>query len=635
MTTPINISSSTTHDLWVESRKFSIEIERPTDETIKLTIKRPINLKVVDGCVVLLSTKPINAFMYPKDGEQYNSSTDLAFPQDKTSAECQVVAAYYGISNNPIPLSDNIDDAFPSTDNTYTFTVTVTGCNPKQIYYASVHGATNIIQYYPIGVQSYPLEGAHLEKSVGAYAGNIPSLPSAPQNPTHGMVYHDQQLNITQFWDGVRSIWIPTRSDSITSGPYNPGTLGQVYLLSGTNLHIFNGEEWVQATPENLIVKDGADTWVKYVRTIGTTTTPKGELQPGTFVFNYTTQRYDFWDGQRFIQPNTSNCLFVKNNGEMYPCFIAPPTVEPQPLQSPVLGELFYNTTSKALNVWDGKKWIKANTDQEGTPLTDKIAIGNDGSYDERVRLIKNLAGQMGWPVQCVELKEEQFNIAIDNALENYRQLSDGAYRRSFIIFKLIPNQQKYFLNSAIDKTDSIVDIHAIHRCGPLGIFGGGPNDVWATAMAQQYYNLAGGTGDMISTTLLAQYGEDLTRMFAGNLLFDWNEASRELYIMRAVRGYETVIIECTTERTEQELLSDRWCKQYIQNWALAEVKMMLGMIRSKFASGTPGAGGSITLNGELLIAEARQDFTELKEALLNFEYGGHVGSGNVSFLIG
>jgi hypothetical protein len=62
---------------------------------------------------------------------------------------------------------------------------------------------------------------------------------------------------------------------------------------------------------------------------------------------------------------------------------------------------------------------------------------------------------------------------------------------------------------------------------------------------------------------------------------------------------------------------------------------MQLGMIRSKFSSGTPGAAGTINLNGELLISEARQDMTELKQSIIDLEFGGFIGKGNVSFLIG
>lgn len=631
---PLDVSAETTHDLWVESRKFKIDISRPTPTSIKLTITRPKNLRVVDGCVVMLSKEPIKLTDYPQDGTQYEGSADWAAPKDIMMGGAYVVSSYHGILNEPMPLSDTGDAGVDPKSANYVFTVTIENTDPTQIYYGSVFGASNVLQYYQIGVQSYPLEGSMLEKAVGNYAGNIPSYPVAPTNPTHCTVYHDQGLNLVMFYDGKQGVWIPTRSDTIISGDYNPGTLGQAYLLSGTGLKLFDGLKWVDATPTNLRIRNSTNGWTPF------NSSRSGIERPdlpeiGAFFYSYTLQRYEVWNGAEWIQPGPANSLFTSHDGQMVPAFISPVTVEPEILRAPALGELFYNKTAKALNAWDGTSWNKVNTDQEGAPLSDKVAIGNDGSYDERIRLIKVLAGQMGWPAQCVELKEEQFNIAIDNALDTYRQLSDHAYKRSFMIYKLIPNQQTYFLNSAIDKSDSIVDIHKVHRLGPMGVYGGTANDIWSQAFAQQFYNLAAGGGDMLSTHLIASYSEDLSRMFAGALMYQWNESTRELYFTRAIQGNETVIIECMCERTEQELLSDRWCKQFLQNYALAEVKMMLGMIRSRFSSGTPGAGGTITLNGELLIAEARQDMTELREQLLNYEYGGMIGNGNCSVLFG
>ena len=629
---PLDISAQTTHDLWVESRKFHIEIARPTPTSIKLTVSRPKNLRVVDGCVVMLSTSAFKPTDYPQDGTQYEGSADWTAPADVMMGGAHVIEAFNGILNNPMPLSDTGDAGVDPKSTQYVFTVTIENTEPGQIYYASVYGVSNVLQYYQLGVQSYPLEGSMLEKSVGNYAGNIPSYPVAPANPGHCHVYHDQGLNLVMFYDGKQGVWIPTRSDTIVSGEYNPGTLGQVYLLSASQLMIFDSKNWVNATPQNVKVKTSSGGWASFVSSRAGIERPDSP-EHGVFFYSYTTQRYEYWDGANWLQPVKTNTLFVEADGNMVPAFIAPPTVEPERLRAPDIGELFYNTNTKSLNAWDGVTWNKVNTDQEGTPLTDKVAIGNDGSYDERIRLVKILAGQMGWPAQCVELQEEQFNIAIDNALDTYRQLSDHAYNRRFMLYKLIPNQQLYFLNSATDKSDSIVDVHKVHRLGPLGVYGGTANDIWSQAFAQQFYNLSVGGGDMLSTFLIQSYSEDLTRMFAGDLMFQWSESTRELYFTRAIRGYETVVIECMCERTEQELLSDRWCKQFIQNYALSEVKMMLGMIRSKFSSGTPGAGGTITLNGELLIAEARQDQTELREQLLNYEFGGNIGNGNCSFL--
>lgn len=635
--TPSDISAKTTHDLWVDARQFTIEISRASPTSIEVTVTRPTMLDATDGAVVLLSEKPISTVNYPQDGEQYHADPEPDWLSPvQTIGEAHVIGAYYGILGRPFPPTEALEanattTGFPASFQS--FTITVNNTSPNQIYYASVHAASNVLQYYPLGVQSYALEGAGIEKSPSSYTGNIPSYPSAPTAPVPGMVYHDQQLNIVQYYDGVSGSWIPTRSDTIASGPYNPGVLGQVYLYGANRLYVFDGVKWVEGTSSNITLRTPGNTFVPLARMSAQVSTPQAPVL-GELYYDYTIERIHYWDGFQWVYPNSTNVLF--NTGtSLVPAFVTPITIEPEMLRAPYVGQLFYNTTLQELVVWNGQSWNRANTDQEGVPTTDKIKIGNDGSYDERVRLIKILNSQMGWPQLCVELQEEQFNIAIDNALDNYRQLSSGAYRRGFVLFKLAPGQQLYYLNSAIDKTDHIVDIHKIHRFGPLGIYGGGPNDVWAHAFAQQFYSLTAGGGSILSTHLVASYGEELNRMFAGDLTFQWSEPTRELLLTRAVRGYETVVIEAMLERSEQELLLDRWCKQFIQNWALAELKMMLGLIRSKFSSGTPGPAGTINLNGELLVSEARQDMVELKEELLNYEYGGHVGLGNVSFLIG
>ena len=637
MLTPSDISAKSTHDLWVEARQFTIEISRPTSTTIKLDISRPTILEVTDGAVVLLSEKPISAANYPAAGTQYSAATppDWLAPTERIG-QAQVVGAYYNILNLPFPTTETTEanasvTGLPTTFQT--FSITIENTVPNQIYYASVHASSNTLQYYPLGVQSYALDDASDTKSVGVYTGNIPSYPTAPTAPSPGMVYHDQVLNIIQYYDGVSGAWIPTRADSIVSGPYNPGVLGQVYLYAANQLKVFNGTIWVDGTSSNITLRTPSNTYVPLARMSAQVNTPTAPAL-GEMFYDYVIERIHYWDGVSWVYPTSANVLF--NTGtSLVPAFVTPITIEPELLRAPYVGQLFYNTTSRDLNAWNGTSWNKVNTDQQGVASSDKISIGTDGSYDERIRLIKVLNSQMGWPQLCVELQEEQFNIALDNALDNYRQLSSGAYRRGFMLYKLIPSQQKYYLNSAIDKTDHIVDIHKIHRMGPLGIYGGGPQDVWAHAFAQQYYDLAAGGGSLLTSHLVASYGEELSRMFAGDLMFQWDEQSHELEILRAVRGYETVVIEGMMERSEQELLQDRWCKQYIQNWALAELKMMLGLIRSKFASGTPGPAGTINLNGELLVSEARQDMIELKEELLNYEYGGMVGMGNCSFLIG
>jgi hypothetical protein len=623
-----NISGTDTHDLWVESRFFTLVISRPTPTSVELLVTHPSTLGVVDGAVILLNTSPITAVNYPNDGTQYLESLDYTAPVNRIPdavSGAQVVSFYSKILANPMPVG-TVDLATKTTS----FSITITGTDPNTLYYASIHPCTNILQYYPIGVQSYPLNAStQLDSASGSYTGNIPSLPSAPLSPTLGMVYYDRQLNITQYWTG--STWIPTRSDSIITGADFPGVLGQVYLLGGATLKVFNGTKWVSGTSANIQFRVGAS-WVPLGNVSSVTKLPESP-NVGDYSYNYTTERSQYFDGTDWQYPNASSSLF--NTGStLVPSFITPISIEFNELPDPSLGQLFYNTKIQKLCAFNGTSWVQVNTDQEGTPSSDKTGIGNDGTYDERIRLINVLKSQLGYPQTCVELKEEQFNVAIDNALDNFRMWTDFAYRMKYIMFTLVNGQQTYYLNSAVDKTDHIVDVTKIHRLNILGIQNtGGSDAVWSSGILTSYYSAA--SVDILSLHLFASMAEDFQRMFAGDLTFLWDEPTRELLITRKVIKNEKVILEVRMEKTEQELLVDRFSKQFIQNWSKAELMYTLGLIRSKFTSGTPGAAGPINLNGEMLIAEARQDMTELKQSCLDYEWGGMVGGGNCSFLWG
>lgn len=302
---------------------------------------------------------------------------------------------------------------------------------------------------------------------------------------------------------------------------------------------------------------------------------------------------------------------------------------------SPPQGQFFYNIDSKQLEIWDGASWVQADTSQQGTPTYDRIGVGTDGSYDERLRLIKVLKHQLGYPAVCVELNEDHFNVAIDNAIEEFRRRADNAYQRRHIIFQLKLDQSVYYMNDPVYKTDKIVDIIRIHRVNTLGLSGlGGDASVYAQIFFNQFYQ--SGLIDILSIHLMQSLAEEYERIFAGNLMYDWDEASRQLTILRKIYRDEKVVLECVMERTEQELLLDRWAKQWLQAWAESELMLMLAHIRGKYSSGLPGPNGGITLNGSELQALGMEMQTELLRQLSDFEAGnGGFEFGNCSFICG
>jgi hypothetical protein len=57
-----------------------------------------------------------------------------------------------------------------------------------------------------------------------------------------------------------------------------------------------------------------------------------------------------------------------------------------------------------------------------------------------------------------------------------------------------------------------------------------------------------------------------------------------------------------------------------IREWALAEVKYMLGRVRGKYPSGLPAAGGERPMDGDVLIQESMADKERLRQQVLDYD---------------
>lgn len=622
MATP---SQLTTHELWIDGRSVTISLQKLTPTSLRISWTAPTAPKAYDGAIILLSEERFSATNFPVDGTRYTASSNWAAPAD-TIDHAHVVASYYGF----------FGDSLAQTS------VDISNVDPDKLYYASIHVASNVLQYYPLGVQSYPLESSRFEKQSDTYAGSIPQAVVPPSNPTNGQVYFDPTINRAYVWNADALTWLETNNATVPTGLNPLVSPQQIHFNTLTStLKVFTSGMWVTANAVNTRVKFGA-VWVPLGLTEHGGNLPVSPFAGDIYALqlkapmasNSETVLKVFTLGQwltltpGLMQFETSPAVWENIKIGETPYGSVDPAV-------PVVGDFFYNSSAKDLLVWDGDNWTKADTENEGTPTSDKINIGTDGSYDERLRLMNILKGQMGYPKVCVELGEEQFNIAIDNALDEFRRRADNAYTHRHVMFTLKRGQTSYYLNDPRNDSDKIVNVLKIHRVNMLGVSQmSTDSNVFAQAFYNQFYQ--GGMFDLVSMHLMHQLSESYERIFAGNLVFNWDEASRQLLILRNVQHEEErVVIEVVMERTEQELMVDRWAKQWIQGWAHAEAKQMLGMIRSKYGN-LPGPNGGITLNGDLLLSEAETDFQELLRQITDYEVGnGGVNFGNASFLIG
>ncbi|GAG61428.1 unnamed protein product, partial [marine sediment metagenome] len=244
-----------------------------------------------------------------------------------------------------------------------------------------------------------------------------------------------------------------------------------------------------------------------------------------------------------------------------------------------------------------------------GTSTYDLIDVGDDGTPDERRELMDSIRRQLGHPVVTVELTTYQLDTAVTAALESLRKRSSIAYRRGFFFLDVNAYSQEYLLTDQTRGYHTIVDITSCHRFTSAFLSSAHGSGVYGQVVLQHLYNM--GTYDLTSYFLISQYVEQLEHLFATRLVYHWMETERKLWIHQVFTRQERLLLDCAVERPEQDLLKDRWCKSWIERYALSEARLMLSEIRGKYST-LPGAGGGVSLNASELINRVDTDRAEL-----------------------
>lgn len=246
--------------------------------------------------------------------------------------------------------------------------------------------------------------------------------------------------------------------------------------------------------------------------------------------------------------------------------------------------------------------------------------------YSSREDLIKQMKLRLGDGMVDVELDREHYDAAIDIAVSKYRQLSSGSVEESMIFVTTQPGITEYTL------PNEVIEVRRLYRRGIGTNSGGGTNfDPFDVAFNNMYMLQAGQIGGLAVFDAFAQYKETIGRVFGSEYNFLWNRNTKVLKILRNVNHDEEVAVGVYNFIPEIVLLGDIYASPWLSAYALANAKFMLGEARSKFTSGLPGAGGSVTLNGTDLKAEAQSEMESLKQSLHNMEEG----NSPLGFIIG
>ncbi len=242
-----------------------------------------------------------------------------------------------------------------------------------------------------------------------------------------------------------------------------------------------------------------------------------------------------------------------------------------------------------------------------------------------RNEIIQRLKLRLGGDLVDVELDPKHYNLAIDRAIDRYRQRSENATEESGIFINVQPDVSTYIL------PDEVLEVRKIYRRAIGSDSGTGSGiDPFGLAFTNLYVLQAGRVGGIALYDAFTQYQEVVGRVFGTELNFHWHPNTHKLEIVRRIRNEENVLVRVTNEKPEGELLKDRRGKLWLEDYALANCKMMLGEARSKFAS-LPGAAGGVQLNGDALKQEAATELERLETEIIRY------GDGNEppTFIIG
>ena len=253
--------------------------------------------------------------------------------------------------------------------------------------------------------------------------------------------------------------------------------------------------------------------------------------------------------------------------------------------------------------------------------MDDLPSSTQSNSTQERNKVFDYIKTMLGDGMIDVELDNKHLEIALDRALNRYRQRSPNAVEESYLFLELIQDQNEYRL------PDEVITVRQVFRRAigsRTGIGAGGTLfEPFNLAYTNTYLMSGSMMGGLATYDAFAGYQKLVGRMFGSYIEFLWKPTTHILNILqRPFAQGEQILVQSYNYRPDWVLLQDVYAKQWLKDYALATAKGMLGEARSKFGS-IAGPGSPITLNGTALLTDSKTELEKLDKEIENLISGG------------
>jgi hypothetical protein len=253
--------------------------------------------------------------------------------------------------------------------------------------------------------------------------------------------------------------------------------------------------------------------------------------------------------------------------------------------------------------------------------MDDLAPSTQSSSTTERNKVFDYVRTMLGDGMIDVELDPIHYETSLDKALNRYRQKSPNAVEESYLFLELIQDQNEYRL------PDEVITVRQVFRRAigsRSGIGAGGTLfEPFNLAYTNTYMMSGSMMGGLATYDMFAGYQKLVGRMFGSYIEFLWKPTTHMLDILqRPFAQGEQILIQSYNFRPDWVLLQDVYAKQWLRDYTLATCKSMLAQARGKFGS-IAGPGSAITLNGDKLAGEAKEELERLDKELMDYTAGG------------
>lgn len=267
-----------------------------------------------------------------------------------------------------------------------------------------------------------------------------------------------------------------------------------------------------------------------------------------------------------------------------------------------------------------------ANCNSDCGSITDPVGCGNIGRRPNRGKVREQIKDavllMLGAPVVKIELDDQNLDGAVDLALMVFEDYAPREYF-NYYVFNTTPGKSVYTLPADVGVVRNV-----FYRKQP-GLFFNA-SDLGGALPIEYYYpggayaSMQGGLmdpnqpiyGRMGEWVLYKQYEQMYSRLSSQIGGWEWVDGYCNIKLYPTPCRCNGVIVHYLQKKPDFKQVT-----QGMIEGALIYAKEMLGRIRSKFGGVIPGPGGPITLDGQALLAEAREDKEKWEEKLI-YRYG-------------